>query len=110
MLKAVGDVLVRDGYLAVGGSYYDVEDVEQFAGIAAREPEQGCGFLDFDFAFLEFGVGLERPVEERLQILVFQRFQNVDLAAAQQRRDNLERGVFGRGADKGDYALFNGAQ
>jgi len=35
LLETVGDVLVGDGQLAVGSPREDVEDVEQFAGVAA---------------------------------------------------------------------------
>ena len=110
LLEAVGDVLVGDRHLAVGGPDDDFEDVEQLARVAAREAEQRAGLRDFDPAFLEFRVGRQGTVEQCLQVLVFERLEDVDLAAAQQRRDHFERGVFGRRADEREDALLDGSQ
>ena len=110
LLEAVGHLLVGNDHLAVRGADHDVENVEQLARVAARKTEQRAGLLDFDFAVFQFGVGLQRPVEQRAQVLVLHRFEDVDLAAAQKRRNDLERGVLGRGADERDDALLHGAQ
>ena len=45
-----------------------------------------------------------------MQVFVLQRFEDVDLAAAQERRDHLERRVFGRGAYECHDALLDGSQ
>jgi len=110
LLQAVGDVLVGDRHLSVGGADDDVEDVEQLAGVAPGEAEQGPGLLHFDLALPEFDVCGQRPVEQRLQVLVLHRAEDVDLAAAQQRRDHLERRVLGRGADKCHDTLLDGPE
>ena len=108
LLEAVGDVPVGDRHLAVGGSDDDFEDVEQLARVAAREAEQRAGLHDLDVALFQLGVGRQGTVEQRLQVLVFERLEDVDLTAAQERRDHLERGVFGRRADEREDALFDG--
>lgn len=100
LLEAVGNVAVGDRYLAVGCADHDVEDVEQLAGVAAREAEQGAGLVHLDLAGLQLGVGRKGPVEKRFEVRVLHRFEHIDLTAAQQRRDHLERWVFGRGADQ----------
>ena len=109
LLETVGDVLVGDRHLAVRGSDDDVEDVQELARVAAREFEQRAGLRDLDVAFLQFGVGRQGSVEQHLQVLVFERLEDVDLTAAQQRGDHLERGVFRRGADQRDDALLDGS-
>ena len=108
LLEAVGDVPVGDRHLAVGGPDDDFEDVEQLARVAAREAEQRAGFRDLDVALFQLGVGRQGAVEQRLQVLVFERLEDVDLTAAQERRDHLERGVFGRRADEREDALLDG--
>ena len=109
-LEAILYVLVGDRHLSVGGPDEDVEDVEQLAGIAPREPEQRSGLPDLDFAFAQFEVGAQGAVEQRLEVLVLQRPEDIDLAAAQQRGDHLEGGVFGRGADQRDDPLLDGPE
>ena len=108
LLEAVGDVPVGDRHLAVGGPDDDFEDVEQLARVAAREAEQRAGFRDLDVALFQLGVGRQGTVEQHLQVLVFERLEDVDLTAAQERRDHLERGVFGRRADEREDALLDG--
>ena len=110
LLEAVGNVAVGDRYLAVGSADHDVEDVEQLAGVAACEAEQGAGLVHLDLAGLQLGVGRKGPVEKRFEVRVLHRFEHIDLTAAQQRRDHLERWVFGRGADQREDPLFDGSQ
>ena len=110
LLQAVGDVLVGDRQFALRRPGQYVEDIEQLAGVAAREFEQRTRLLHFDLACFQFRVGRQRPVEQRLQVFVLQRFEDVDLATAQERRDHLERRVFGRGAYECHDALLDGSQ
>ena len=109
LLETVGDVLVGDRHLAVRGSDDDVEDVQELARVAAREFEQRAGLRDLDVALFQLGVGRQGTVEQHLQVLVFERLEDVDLTAAQQRGDHLERGVLRRGADQRDDALLDGS-
>ena len=83
LLQTLGYVVVGDRNLAGGGVDDDFENVQQLAGIAAREAEQRLGLLYFDLALLQLEVGLECPVEQCLQLLVVHRLQNVDLTATQ---------------------------
>ena len=62
LLQTVGDVLVSDRYFAVCGTRNDVQNVEQLAGVAARETEQRFGFLHLDLPGLEFRIGGQGPV------------------------------------------------
>ena len=84
--------------------------LSRLACVASRETEQRARLPDLDFPLPEFRVGGQRPVEQRLQVLVLHRAENVNLAAAQQRRDHLERRVLGRRADERHDTLFDGPQ
>ena len=53
---------------------------------------------------------MQGAVEERLEILLFEGAEDVDLTAAQQRGDHLEGGVFGCGADERDDPLLDGPE
>ena len=53
---------------------------------------------------------LEGLADDRREVLLGQAVQGHDAAARQQRRDDFERGVFGRGADQGDQAAFDVVQ
>ena len=110
LLEAVLHVLVGDRHLAVGGPHHDVENVEQLAGIAPREAEQRRGLLHLDLSFAQFGVLGQCAVEQFLQVGILQRLEDVDLTAAQQRGDYLERGVFRSGADQRDDPLLDGPE
>ena len=110
LLKAVGDVAVVEHHAAVRGPRHDVEDVEQTPRIAPCEAEQGPRLDHLDLALPQLRVGGERPVEQHAQVLVLQRLQHIDLAAAQQRRNHLERGILGRGADQREDTLLHSAE
>ena len=90
LLQTLGDVAVVDCDFAIGRTNQDVEDVEQLAGITARKLKEGCRLAHLDFALLQLGIGRQRAIEQALQILVAHRGQRIDLAAAQQRRYDLE--------------------
>ena len=55
------------------------------------------------------GVG-ERPSQERLDVIVAERPQLVDLGAGQQRRVDLEEGVLGGGSDQRHEAVLDGGK
>ena len=110
LLQAVGDQPVGDRQPALVGRQQNVQNIEQLARIAAREAEQRLRFAHVDPPLAQFGVGGDRTVEKPLQLGVLHRSQDVDLAAAQQRRNHLERRVFGRGAHERHDTLLDGTQ
>ena len=110
LLQAVGDQPVGDRQPALVGRQQNVQNIEQLARIAAREAEQRLRFAHVDPPLAQFGVGGDRTVEQPLQLGVLHRSQDVDLAAAQQRRNHLERRVFGRGAHERHDTLLDGPQ
>ena len=92
-----------------GGLLYEVEDIEELAGIAPREAEEGVGALHLHIALAEHLVGGDGAVEERAQLWLLQRFERVDLRTRQQRAYDLKRRILRGGADEGHGAIFHSA-
>ena len=112
LLQPFGDDGVVDDNLLVfaHGLRDEVDDVEQFAGIASRIAEEGVGLARLDIAIFQIGILMDSPVEQLLQVLDFERFEYIYLAARKQRTYDLERGILGCGPDERDRAIFDGSQ
>ena len=65
LLQAVGDDVIGDdkGFAVVERLHDQVKDVEQLAGVATREPQQGFGLLDTHLTVLEHLVVFDSMVK-----------------------------------------------
>ena len=95
--------------LAGGGRARQLERVERGAGVAARaggeELDDVAGDLD-----LRALAALDRPPQQRLDLLGRELLELVDLRAREQRAVDLEVGVLGRGADQRHQPLLDRRQ
>ena len=87
-----------------------IQDVQQFAGIATAEAKQGIGFPEFYLQVLQHDVFLYRTAGQFQQVVAPQALQHIHLAAAQQGTDDLERRVLRGGTNQRDDALLDGSQ
>ncbi len=103
-------VVDHKGFVGAERLHDEVEDVEQFACIPAREAQQCLGLLHAYFAPLKHLVGLQGMVEQAKQVVLVERVEHIDLRAREERPDDLERGILGGGTDEGDDTLFHSTQ
>ena len=82
LLQTLGDNGIGDDHLiTIVGLDHQFERVEQLAGIASREAQQGIGLTDGDAALLQVGILRDGAVEEFEQVVLLQRLQYIELAA-----------------------------
>ena len=86
------------------------EQVEQLAGIATAQGQQGVVFFEDDLFLLERGVLSQGLLHQATQGIRTQRLQHVHLAAREQGRNHLKRGVFGGGPNQRDSTVLHRAQ
>ena len=111
LLQPLRDGRVVDDDCALGhGVDQKVEDVEEFARIAAAVSEQSFRLVELHRALFEHDVVVEGMVHQREKFVLLQRFEHIDLAAREQGADDLKGGVFGGGADEGDVARLHGRE
>src|SRR5262249_5401879 len=88
----------------------DLERPERDPGIALRvldEKRPGVG-VEHEASAAEPALRIgERAVDERADLVGGERLENEDASARQERGDDLERGVLGRGADEDDRAALD---
>ena len=53
---------------------------------------------------------MDSAVEEFQEIILLQRLEDIELATAEQRTDDLKRRVLGGSTDEGDNTLLDGTQ
>ncbi len=107
-MQLLGDgVVVNHFHAAVAHQF---QYIEQFACIAAAEPQESFRLFDHHALCPEDLVFLQRAVEQLQQILFLQGLQYVHLTAAQEGGDHLKTGVLGCGADQCYHAFFHCAQ
>ena len=105
LLHGALDMVEADRRLA-GQRGRRLEPVEGNPGVAACDFEQRVHRVAVDR-----GVQLgQASLHHLLQLLALQRLQAEDAAARKERRDDLERGVFGGGADQGDRPILDVGQ
>ena len=63
------------------GIHHQLQYVEQFAGIASAVTHEGVGLLQFYLPLLQQDIFFQGPVYENLQIGLFERLENENLAA-----------------------------
>ena len=88
----------------------ELERVQGDAGVAADDAGQRRQRVvrDFDAQRAEAALFVgERAAEEALDLLRRERLELEDAGAGEERRDDLERGVLGGGADEGDRAVLD---
>ena len=105
LLQSVGHNSIVDNQRLFGGSGvgYEVNDVEQFAGVTSGIAEK-CGRLFYlNVPFLQLFVGVYGPVEQLLQVLGVKRFEYINLAAREEWSYYLKRWILGRGSDEGAW-------
>ena len=109
LLQAGRDSMVVNDCLRLAGKRVDndLEDIEQFARVSAALAEQRVSLDDADIPLFKYGVSLQGPVQENLQVSGFKRLKHKDLATRQKGRDNLERWVLGGGADEHYRAILD---
>ena len=61
--------------------HHQLQYVEQFAGIASAVTHEGVGLLQFYLPLLQQDIFFQGPVYENLQIGLFERLENENLAA-----------------------------
>ena len=112
LLEAVSDGFVADDDLRLGELRvdHDFQDAQEFAPVAAAVAEEGVRLFDANLAVLQSLVGLQRPVQQDLQVGDFQGLEDKDLAAGEQGGDDLEGRVLRRRADQHDGAALDGAE
>ena len=107
MASVFGYDFLGPGFGEFGG---DFESVEGAAGISAGVGGDGAeGFLvggDVHGAEATFGVS-EGAGEEGEDLVFGEGVEGVDAAAGEQRRNNLERRVFGGGSDEADGSVLD---
>ena len=101
-------VLVRDGQLR--GDLERVVGVAAVAAGVAGDQLQGVVVGgDLQCAQAAFFV-FQRSAQQRGDLLLVERFQHIDAAAREQRRDDLEGGILGGRADQPDGAALDVGQ
>ncbi len=87
-----------------------LEDVQGGPGVAVGQPRDGgedrVVGLDVERAQAALGVG-QRPAEDRGHLRLGQPLEDVDAAAGEERRDDLEGRVLGGGPDQDDGAALH---
>ena len=86
------------------------EQVEQLAGVAAAQGQQGVVFFEVHLLLAERRVFRQGFVHQPAQGVGAQRLQHIHLAAREQGRNDLKRRVFGSGANQRDGAVLHRAQ
>ena len=92
------------------GVYHQFQGIEQFAGIPAREADQGVVFAKDDVLLAQVFVLFDRPVQQGDEVVLGKGFQHVHLAAGKQGRDDFKAGIFRRGADQGYLPPLHGRE
>ena len=112
LLEAICDGFIADDDLRLGELRvdHDFQDAQEFAPVAAAVAEEGVRLFDANLAVLQSLVGLQRPVQQDLQVGDFQGLEDKDLAAGEQGRDDLEGRILRRRADQHDGAALDGAE
>ena len=87
-----------------------VENIEQFAGIASAVTEQGLRLFHTHFATAEYFVVGKSAVKQGLQIGRFKWLQRINLRAGKQWPYYLKRRIFCRGTDQCHGAVFHGSE
>ena len=110
LLHHVGGSLVVNHHRPIGTVvHHQLDGVEQLAGVASRYAEQGFVLLHLHRAALR-GIVTYGAVDKLVHLFFAELFQHIHLAARQQCRDDLERGILGRGTYQGDDTLLHGAE
>ena len=82
LLETGSHQVVGDFDVAFGErTNHQVEDVEQFSGVATAVAQQGLMFFHGNVALFQFHIFGQRPVQQLQQVVFFQRFQHIQLAA-----------------------------
>ncbi len=105
----IGEV---DDALFVGrrALHHNFEQVEQLAGVAAAQGQQGVVFGQLHLFLAEHRVFGQRLLHQPAQGVGAQWLQHIHLAAREQRGDDLKRGVFGGGPNQRHGPVFHRAQ
>ncbi len=105
-----GDVDDRAPTAGPGGGDRQLQSVERDAGVTTREADEPLPRIglqvDVDTAETAVWIG-DGAVDEHAESLVGQRLEADDAGARQQRAVDLEAGVLGGGAEKGDHAALD---
>ena len=109
LLQAFGHQCIVDykRFIGLQCLHHQVEDIEQFARIAARKSQQRLGLFHFHIVASELSIAGYGSVEKVEQVVVVERFEHIHLGSRQQRAYYLKRGVLGGGAYKRHRAVFH---
>ena len=111
LLQTLHDLPIRDLDRPLRlGRDDQVEDVEQLSRVPTGVAHQRVGLPDLDRSLAQHHVLADRPTDERQQVFLFQRLQDIDLTTRKQRTDHLERRVLRRGPDERHHARLDGVQ
>ena len=88
----------------------EFENVEELAGIASTLAQHGTRFFQLYLLVFEKNVAGERIVQEQKQVVLAERFQNIDLTAGEQWANDFEGGVLGGGTNERDNSLFHSSE
>ena len=111
-LQLVGDACVVYYYWCIsrGCRHYEVEDAEEFAGIATAVAQQGLVLAHLNLAVAQDDVLMKGSVKERQQVIAVKALQHIDSAAREEGTDDLKGGIFGSSSDERDGARFDGGE
>ena len=103
-------IINNNRFFSSEGVHDDFQDVQQFPAVAAAEAHQSLRLLQPDILRLQEDIFAERTVQQDLQILPVQGFQDKNLAAGEQGRNDLEGRILRRRTDQDDGARFHGPE
>ena len=83
LLQQVHHHFIGNHQVFVGGRCLSnqLQDVEQFACVASAVAQHGTRFLQFNMALAQLSVFGESTVQQSEQVVAFQRFEHIELAA-----------------------------
>ena len=96
-----------DRRIGWGGCHHEVEDAEEFAGIATAIAQQGLVLAHLNLAVAQDDVLVKGAVEQRQQVVAVKALQYINCTAREERTDDFEGRVLGGGADERNDARLH---